>query len=279
MKKIFLITIFFLVCFFIFTSLYHSSNQTSNETRIFRIGTECNYPPNNWQEKEATDSNIPIINQEGFYAEGYDIQIAKLVAESIGAKLEVKKFSWNDLIPALNRNEIDAIFSGMLDTSARKKVIAFSDVYDIQDSEYGIIVHKDGKYVDAKTLKDFIGASILAQKDTHADRAITQIRGAIHLPPATKVNELFDKLRKKEADAIILDLDSAKTYERVYPGFVMVKLSEGEGFKFDFTGICAGVRKNDTKLVQEINDALKGISKRDRQRIMDQTISRVWDNF
>ncbi|MBR2209160.1 MAG: transporter substrate-binding domain-containing protein [Synergistaceae bacterium] len=274
MKKYSLI-LFLLIFVFIFAGLrFHV-----HETRVLRIGTECDYQPNNWEEKTATDSNVPIINQKGSYAEGYDIQIAKLVAELIGAKLEVKKIAWNDLVQALNHNEIDAIFSGMLDTNERKKNIAFTETYDIQTTEYGIMVHRNGKYSQAKTLKDFIGASILAQKDTHADRAITQIRGAIHLPPATKVNELFDKLRKKEADAIILDLDSAKTYERVYPGFVMVKLSEGEGFKFDFTGICAGVRKNDTKLVQEINDALKGISKRDRQRIMDQTISRVWENF
>ena len=49
-----------------------------------------------------------------------------------------------------------------------------------------------------------------------------------------------------------------------------------KGFKLDFNGICAGVRKGNTKLLEEINNALAKISKRDRQRIMDRTIARAF---
>ncbi|MBR2209162.1 MAG: transporter substrate-binding domain-containing protein [Synergistaceae bacterium] len=273
MKKLFAIAFVFILAF-----VYAGFHFASSRTRIFRVGTECDLT-NSWEEEQPTDTNVPLANKEGFYVEGYDIQIAKIVAKSIGAKLEVKKLPYQELIPALNRREIDAIFSGMLDTSARKKVIAFSDVYDIQDSEYGIVVHKNGKYVDAKTLKDFIGATFIAQKDTNFDRAIAQIRGAIHLPSVTQIKEVFDKLQNNEADATVLDLDSAHTYERVYPNFTTIKFSAGEGFKFDYTGICAGVRRNDTKLIKEINDALSGLSKHDRQKIMDKSIAREWENL
>ena len=274
MKKFFAIVFVFILAF-----VYASIHFSSGGQKVFRVGTECDCPPNNWEEDMPTDTNVPLVNVEGRYAEGYDIQIAKLVAKSIGAKLEVQKISWQDIIPALNRREIDAIFSGMLDTSERKKTISFSNVYDVQSNEYGIMVHRNGKYADVKSLKDFVGASFIAQKDSNFDRAITQIRGAIHLPPVMKVNEIFDKLRNNEADATILDLDSAKTYERVYPGFVIVKLPEDEGLKFDFTGICVGVRKTDTKLIKEINDVLDGLSKRERQKIMDQSVLRNWENF
>lgn len=259
--------------------VYAGIHFSSHEARVLRIGVECDYPPNNWEEDVQTDSNVPLANKEGFYAEGYDIQIAKLVAKSLGAKLEVQKISWMDLIQALNRREIDAIFSGMLDTVERRKIMAFSDVYDVQSSECAIMVRRNGKYAEARNLKDFIGASFVAQKDSNFDRAITQVKGAIHLPPVTKINEIFDKLRNREADATVVDLDSARTYERVYPNFMMVRFPEGEGIKFDFKGICAGVRKTDTELLSEINEALKNIPKRDRQRIMDQSVSRNWENY
>ena len=275
MKK-FIFILFLLTLIFIFVS----SKLKSGEKVEFRIGTELDYPPNNWEEEFGTDSNVPLANIEGRYAEGYDIQIAKLVAKSMGAKLVVKKIAWQDLINALNRREIDAIFSGMLDTSGRKKIIAFSDVYDVQDSKiYGVMVRKDSKYANAKSLNDFVGASFVAQKDSNLDRAITQVKGAIHLPPVLKAQDFFDKLRNREADATILDLESARTYERIYPGFITIKFPEGEGFQFDYNGICAGVRKNETKLLNEINDALKDISKKERQKIMDQTFSRNWGNF
>ena len=275
MKK-FIFILFLLTLIFIFVS----SKLKLGEKVEFRIGTELDYPPNNWEEEFGTDSNVPLANIEGRYAEGYDIQIAKLVAKSMGAKLVVKKIAWQDLINALNRREIDAIFSGMLDTSGRKKIIAFSDVYDVQDSKiYGVMVRKDSKYANAKSLNDFVGASFVAQKDSNLDRAITQVKGAIHLPPVLKAQDFFDKLRNREADATILDLESARTYERIYPGFITIKFPEGEGFQFDYNGICAGVRKNETKLLNEINDALKDISKKERQKIMDQTFSRNWGNF
>ena len=273
MRK-FIILLVSLLCVYFYFEIHHRAH-----VRVFRVAVECDYPPHNWEESRQTESNVQISNVEGRYAEGYDIQIAKLVAESMGATLEVKKIPWQELADALNKREVDAIFSGMLDTSARRKVMSFSDVYDVQTSVYGVMVRKNGKYSNAGRLSDFIGASFVAQKDSNLDRAIAQIKGAIHLPPVVHVSEVFDKLIQGEADATVLDLDSAGTYARVYPGFMMIRFEEGEGFKFDFTGVCAGVRKGDTKLLEEINKALKGITKHDRQRIMDQAISRNWGNI
>ena len=72
------------------------------------IGVECDYAPNNWLENEPSDTNFPIENEPGHYAECCDIQIAKLVADSLHAELVVKKMDWHELISALNRNEIDS---------------------------------------------------------------------------------------------------------------------------------------------------------------------------
>lgn len=54
----------------------------TNESNEFRVGMECAYAPNNWQESEATDSNVPVENVAGAYAEGYDVQIAKAIADA-----------------------------------------------------------------------------------------------------------------------------------------------------------------------------------------------------
>ena len=60
---------------------------------------------------------------------------------------------------------------------------------------------------------------------------------------------------------------------------MVIRFPKGEGFKFDYKGICAGVRKKDKLLLDEINNALRKLSKRDRQRIMDRTIAREWENI
>ena len=258
--------------------LIYSAGHHINKVEVIRIGTECDYAPNNWEENRETDTNVPLENKKGFYAEGYDIQIAKIVAESLGAKLVVKKIAWQDLIPALQRREIDAIFSGMLDTEERRRSIAFSDVYEVEETEYTVIVNKNSKYADAKNFTDFNGAKFTAQKDTNLYSAISQIPGAVPVAAVDTVHEMLDKLVKGEIDASVINLDTGRSYERMYNNLAVIRFPEGKGFHFDFKGICAGVRKKDKVLLEEINNALRGISKRDRQRIMDRTVAREWEN-
>ncbi|MBR1486709.1 MAG: transporter substrate-binding domain-containing protein [Synergistaceae bacterium] len=274
MKNFFLISVL-LLCLATYAGLHFNADND----RVLRIGTECDYAPHNWEEDRPTDSNVPLENKEGFYADGYDIQIAKVVADSIGAKLEVHKIAWEDLIPALNNREIDAIFSGMLDSSARREVIAFSDIYEVQKIEYGVLVRKDVNYAKAKKMSDFAGARFVGQEATNLDRGIDQLPGAIRLPAVKTTTEMFDKLFNGEVDGIIIGTEKIDANVKAHPEFVGIEFAHDEGFKFDYTGICAGVRKQDVKLQKEINNVLKDLNQRERQKIMDRTISRNWNNI
>lgn len=50
-----------------------------------RIGMEAAYAPYNWQVSEASEYTIPIDNVQGAYADGYDVQIAKIVCKASAA--------------------------------------------------------------------------------------------------------------------------------------------------------------------------------------------------
>ena len=140
-----------------------SFGESGTERRALRVGMECAYAPNNWEEDHATDTNLPISNNEGFYAEGYDVQIAKLIGEALDADIEIVKFPWEGLLEALNQGQVDIIVSGMVDSEEHKQAAAFSDTYAIAATEYSVMVQKDSSYADAKAPADFSGASILGQ--------------------------------------------------------------------------------------------------------------------
>ncbi|MBQ7219877.1 MAG: transporter substrate-binding domain-containing protein [Synergistaceae bacterium] len=245
------------------------------EKRVLRIGVECDYAPNNWQEDSPTDTNCPLVNAPGFYAEGYDIQIAKRVAEELNATLEVRKIAWNDLFDTLDRREIDAIFSGMLDSAERRKRAIFSDTYDISRTEYTIVVNRASPYASAIRLQDFAGAKLVAQKGTHLDDVIDQIDGVIHMPPVNTVTEMLFMVVNNKADGTVINLDTGQSYERKHSNLKLIRFPEGEGFHLDFNGICAGVRKGNTKLLNDINAALAKISRRERNRLMDRAVIRT----
>ena len=39
----------------------------------FVVGLECAYQPFNWTENKKTETNYPISNMKGKFAEGYDV--------------------------------------------------------------------------------------------------------------------------------------------------------------------------------------------------------------
>lgn len=269
MKKAFLLVAAVGLIFYFFDNFFE-------DKRILRIGVECDYVPNSWLEGEPTDSNLPIVNEPGHYAEGYDIQIAKVVAEEIGAVLEVKKILWNDLIDELNSGQIDAIFSGMLDTKQRREKAAFTDHYDAVDNEYAVIVDKGSKYLTARTIADFSGAKIVGQHDTILDELVDQMKGVVHMPPTDTVTASVNMVNEHKADGAVINLDTGESYLRKYDNLRLIRFHKNDGFHLDFTGTCAAVRKRDTKLLQDINKALRGLSKWNRQQIMDRTLTRAW---
>lgn len=85
---------------------------STTESSQLRVGMECAYAPSNWQESAATDTNVPVENVVGACAEGYDVQIARILANQLGKELVIVKLSWDGLIDALNQGQIDAIIAG-----------------------------------------------------------------------------------------------------------------------------------------------------------------------
>ena len=258
---------------------FYMNREEDKPKKIIRIGVECAYVPNNWEETKPTESNLPIANDEGLYAEGYDVQIAKLVSEKLNLQPQIMKIDWENLIDALNEGEIDAIFSGMTDTSERKRSINFSETYSIKSTEYAIMIQKTSPFANASKLSDFAGARILGQRGTKLDEVIEQIPRVIHVRPADSIPEMVKQLLANRVDGVVINLDTAHSHMRNDKNITVVSFIKGDGFELDFTGACVGVRKSDETLLAKINEAIESISKRDRQKIMDQTLARVWKNL
>ncbi len=237
------------------------------EGGVMRIGMEAAYPPFNWQENEPADDNIPIENLDGAYANGYDVQIARRVCEYMGYEPVAVKMEFTGLITALNNGQIDCIIAGMADTPERRESIAFSEPY--QREEYALLVRGDSEYADATSLSDFSGALVLGQSQTMLDTVIDQIPGVEHMTPADNTSDMLARLQAGTVDAITTDVASGRGYVDSNPELKMIEFPEGEGFVLDYTGSCVGIRKEDTDLVEAMNEALATISDEERQELLD----------
>ena len=195
------------------------TDPPTTESSQFRVGMECAYAPSNWQESAATDTNVPVENVAGAYAEGYDVQIARILADQLGKELVIVKLSWDGLIDALNQGQIDAIIAGMMDTAERRESINFSDPYNVID----------------------------------------QIEGVEHLSPVGSVPDMISRLQQGTCDAIVINEESAPGYLASNPDFRLITFGEGSGFTLPAKGSCVGLRKSDTELLAQINEILATI--------------------
>ena len=236
-----------------------------------RVGMECAYAPSNWQESEPSDTNVPIENVPGAYAEGYDVQIARRIADQLGLELVVVKMDWDGLIPALNAGQIDAIIAGMADTESRKEAINFSAPY--HETIYALMVNAGTAYENATSLADFNGASVLGQKDTALDWTIDQIEGVNHLPAVASVPDMLSRLQQGACDAIVINLENFPGYQASNPNFVAISFPEGEGLDPGFRGACVGLRKDDADLLSMADAALATIDQAERDAMWDTALN------
>ena len=242
---------------------------------VLRVGIECAFAPYNWEENKASDTNLPLFTDKGFYVDGYDVQILKRVAQSLSADVEVHKIAWEDLLPELNEGKIDMVFSGMVDTEARRQIVAFSDIYNAHPASYSIMTRKDSRYSEGSTLADFYNARMVGQKDTILDTVIDQIYGVKHLPPIETVPQMFEYLEMGKADGVVINTESAHSYLKEYPNMAIIQFARGEGFEPPFRGLCAAIRKDNKKLLKAVNKALDRISTETRLQLFDQMTAKA----
>ncbi|MBQ4419471.1 MAG: transporter substrate-binding domain-containing protein [Synergistaceae bacterium] len=233
-----------------------------------RVGMECAYAPNNWQEAVKSDTNIAIANVPGAYAEGYDVQFAAIIAKHLNLKPIIIKMDWDGLIEALNQGQIDVIIAGMMDTAERRQAINFSKPY--HSTIYSMMLNKGSKFENATSIQDFKGASVLGQKDTALDTVIDQIEGVNHLAAVASVPDMIARLREGACDAIVINLENSKGYLASNPDFRLVVFEEGKGFKLPAVGSCVGIRKSDNALLELVDEALATVDQ-DAREVMWET--------
>ena len=97
----------------------NKEGSSTSEDNTFNVGLEAGYPPFNWTQMD--DSNHAVkLDGNAEYAGGYDVEIAKKIADGLGKELVIVKTEWDGLVPALTSGKIDAIIAGMSPTEKRK---------------------------------------------------------------------------------------------------------------------------------------------------------------
>ena len=146
-----------------FTPRYDFSSVTGG---VLKVGMECAYEPYNWTQDDDRNGALQIKNLSGKYANGYDVQIAAMVAASMNMTIEIYQYEWESLIPAVQSGKLDAIVAGMSPTEERKKEVDFTTPY--YRSTLVVVTREGSVIADAKSLEeiDKEGVKVAGQPGT-----------------------------------------------------------------------------------------------------------------
>lgn len=235
--------------------------ETIKEAGVIKVGMECAYAPFNWTQTDDADGAVKIANAEG-YANGYDVQVAKQIADALGVTLEIYAYEWDALVPAVEAGTLDCIIAGMSPTEERKETIDFSANYYV--SNLVIITAADSEYASAQSLADFKGAKIGAQDGTFHSQAVEQIED-VQSSVMKDFTVLYNALTAATIDGYIAEEPTAYAICSANDTLAYAALVNNDtGFTCDEgdTAIAVGIRKG-SSLNNAISEAINSIADKD----------------
>ena len=251
-----------------------SEGSTDAGKKTLKVAMECGYAPYNWTQSDDSNGAVPIKDSSD-YAYGYDVMMAKKIADELGYDLQIVKLDWDSLIPAVQSGQVDCVIAGQSITSDRLQMADFTEPYYY--ASIVTLVKKGSKYENAKGVADLAGATCTSQLGTiWYDKCLPQIKDANIQAAQESAPAMLVALNSGRTDVVVTDMPTGKAALVAYPDFKLLDFSgSDDNFKVSDEDINIGisVKKGNTELVDSINSVLSKMTKDDYNKMMDEAIS------
>lgn len=272
MKKL-LVLIMVLAMAMPFTAYAEETTIPGLEDGVLTVAMECAYAPYNWAQPDDSNGAVPIKDSM-LYANGYDVMTAKEICEANGWELEIVQLDWDSLIPAVQAGVCDAVIAGQSMTAERMETVDFAGPYLY--ATIVCLVKQDSKFAEAKGLADLAGGSCTSQSGTiWYDSCLPQIKDAQIGMPAESAPAMLMAVESGTVDFVCTDMPTAQGALIAYPD---LKILDFAGSEDDFEvseeeiNIGISVKKDNTALVDAINECLKDKTADDFNELMQEAI-------
>ncbi len=203
------------------------------------VGTSADYPP--YEFHTEIDGKDTIV--------GFDIDIAKYIADDLGVELEIVDMAFDNLLMSLANDEFDMVIAGLTKDEKRALTTDFSKPYLESKNLILIRTEDEGKFTNLESLK---GAKAGAQTGTIPyDRCVTYC-GEATTTGLKKVQDLVMELKAGKLDVVMLDYMTVLTYADVNDDLSAVDV----GIPVDGQGYSIAIKKGDTELVNYVDTVL-----------------------
>ena len=241
--------------------------------KTLRVAMECGYAPYNWTQSDDSNGAVPIVDSSD-YAYGYDVMMAKYIAEQLGMELEIYKLDWDSLPLAVQAGTVDCVIAGQSITAERLESVDFSDPYYF--ASIVVLTKKDSAFANATSLADLAGAKATSQLNTvWYDVCIPQIPDVKAETAQESAPQMLVALEAGAVDIVVTDEPTAMGACAVYPDMVMLAFTGTDGdFQVSEEEINIGIsmQKGNSGLQSAINGVLATLTPDDFKDWMNKAI-------
>lgn len=188
MKNLIKVCLVSLVCLGFMTGC----DQTEPENPVLVMGTSADYKPFQFIDSAVSDEII-----------GFDIDLARYIANELGYELQVEDMDFNTLTTALRAERVDMVLSGMTPTEERREVVDFTDIYH---SSQSVLMTLEG--LEISQLEDLDGLTLGVQTGSIQEDAGNDLQESgigVQLESMDRMPELVQQLLIGRVDAIIIE--------------------------------------------------------------------------
>lgn len=213
----------------------------SDEPKTLIVGFDNSYPPYGYIGEDGEDT-------------GFDIELAREVANRLGWNVETRAIDWDAKDAELNQGTITCIWNGFTQ-EGREDDYTFSEPYMLNEQ---VIVVKDGSGIE--NLDDLAGKTVITQVDSAAldvlegedmaDTVSTFAGGQVQ--QISDYNNAFMQLESGQVDAVACDLSIAM-YQMAGNPDTYVMFEE----PLSSEHYAVGFKKGDDETAQQVSDTLK----------------------
>jgi len=185
-----------------------SALDTVMKSGVLRACTPGDYKP------------FSFLKPDGSY-EGIDIDLAQSLAAAIGAKLELVKTSWANLVPDFAAGKCDIAIGGISVTTERQKRVFFSTAYMV-NGKTPIVRCEDVKKFQSVADIDKTGVRVIANPGGSNERFAKANFKTASLSIHPENLTIFDEILAKRADVFVTEAAEALTQQKLKPGLCAV---------------------------------------------------------
>ena len=212
---------------------------------VLRVAMDLECPPMSFRD--------PNAEGDGQYA-GADVQLARLIAEKLGAQLVIVPMQPTQKLPAVMEEQVDLTISAVSYTPGRALSYTLSKAYyDPEEApDIGILVREDAEIASLNDLENLdIAAASNSLQETFA---AARIKNYHEFRRATSARAVFEMVAAGSVDAGIVSVRIAETYIRNNPDCGM-RLVDGLRFspESQYLGYRVAAKKGETQLIAFVN--------------------------